>query len=222
MSLENYIKRYTSGHSASRKMQEMYDNADKYTYEQFEEQLDKAKYRPSKKDNDVGGNSMEYQKLLDRYDGNEERANQEFDGTMGAYRANKAQAMSDFLAKKMASLKDSMPKQEAKPEPAPAPEPEPEKKEKKPVTYSPQIQEALSRVRNYESKYTNQVLNNEYNFGFNKFKKNKENGPTETTMPVSPRTNGSELNNWDKNGSELNNWSGSNKYTNNQYDFSNV
>lgn len=188
MSLENYIKRYTSGHSASRKMQEMYDNPDKYTYEQFEEQLGKAKYRPSKKDDNLGGNSMEYQKLLDRYDDNEDRANQEFDGTLAAYNSSKNGVLNDFLAKKMKGLKNNMPKQEAAPPPsAPAPAPEPEKK--KEFSYSPEMQQALSRVRNYENKYTNQVMNNESNFGYNGFTKNKGNGPQETTMPVGPPSN---------------------------------
>ena len=161
MSLDNYIKRYTSGHSASRKMQEMYDNADDYTYEEFGEQLDKAKYRPSKKDDNVGGNSMEYQKLLDRYDDNEERANQEFDGTMGAYRANKAQAMVDFLAKKK-------PKEVEKPVAAPEPKKEEPEKKKGPVEYSDEIKQAISRVKNYESPFGGSNASSE-DRGFNSF-----------------------------------------------------
>jgi len=209
MSLENYIQRYTSGHSASRKMQEMYDNPDKYTYEQFEEQLGKAKYRPSKKDDNLGGNSMEYQKLLDRYDGNEERANQEFDGTMGAYKASKAQVMNDFLAKKMKSLKNSVSKQETKAEPAPVPEPE--KKEEKKKSYSPEMQQALSRVRSYENKFTNQAMNNDFNFGYNGFRKKqkREDGyPNPMPLPAvnaDPKTDGF-----------------ANQYGMQKYDFSNV
>lgn len=161
MALDNYIDRYTSGHSASRKMQEMYDNADDYTYDQFQEQLDKAKYKPSKKDDNVGGNSMEYQKLLDRYDGNEERANQEFDGTMGAYRANKAQASVDFLAKKK-------PKEVEKPVAAPEPKKEEPKKPKGPIEYSSEIKQAISRVKNYESPFGGSNASSE-DRGYNSF-----------------------------------------------------
>jgi len=202
MSLENYIKEYTSGHFASRKMQEMYDNADKYTYQQFDEQLSKAKNRPSKKDDNLGGNSMEYQKLLDRYDGNEERANQEFDGRLSAYKASKNQVLNDFLAKKMGNLENKVANQQTKPAPAPAPTPAPEleKKEEKKKSYSPQMQEALSRVRNYENKYTKQMMNNEYDSGLNGFRKKKRKQLQYTGFHPKPASN----------------------YDMNPYDFSNV
>ena len=183
MSLQNYIQSYTSGHSASRKMQEMYDNPDKYTSEQFEEQLGKAKYRPSKKDLNLGGNSDEYQKLLDRYDGDENRANQEFDSKLSAYNSSKTQVMNEFLAKKMQGLKNTVDKIESKQELAPATNPatnpEPKKREvEEKFSYSPEMQQALSRVRNYENKFTNQALNNNFNFGYNGFRKNKSSSET--------------------------------------------
>ena len=179
MSLQNYIQSYTSGHSASRKMQEMYDNPDKYTSEQFEEQLGKAKYRPSKKDLNLGGNSDEYQKLLDRYDGDENRANQEFDSKLSAYNSSKTQVMNEFLAKKMQGLKNTVDKIESKQESAPTTNPEPKKREvKEEFSYSPEMQQALSRVRNYENKFTNQALNNNFNFGYNGFRKNKSSSET--------------------------------------------
>ena len=44
--LDKYIKKYTSGHSAARKMQEMFANPGDYSYDEFTSQLDKAKYIP--------------------------------------------------------------------------------------------------------------------------------------------------------------------------------
>jgi len=213
MSLDNYIKRYTSGHDASRKMQEMYDNASNYTYEEFEEQLDKAKYIPSKTDSNVGGNSYEYQKLLDRYDDNEDRANQEFDGTMAAYRANKSQAMSDFLARKM----ESLPKQQAAAPSNPEPEPEAKTEPKGPVTHSPEIQQAKQRVKSYVNQHSQDIANPDSNFGYNKFSEGIKDELKDTKRYEDASSNIYGSKDYSNDELEL-----ENKYMNQQYDFSNV
>ena len=59
MSLSDYLKKYTSGHATSRKIEEMYKDPTKYSYEDFVKQLDKAKYIPQRED---------YMRSVDEYD----------------------------------------------------------------------------------------------------------------------------------------------------------
>ena len=86
----------------------------------------------------------------------------------------------------------------------------PKKEEKKPTTYSPEMQEALSRVRSYENKYTDKVMNNESNFGFNGFKKKQEEDQNQGPQPL-PASNADQKTD-----------GFANQYGMQQYDFSNV
>lgn len=102
MSLSDYLKKYTSGHATSRKIEEMYKDPTKYSYEDFVKQLDKAKYIPQRED---------YMRSVDEYD---EFDKQAYSAAMGEYLGIRNSLLSAFNNARNTQI-------ERAPTPAPAP-----------------------------------------------------------------------------------------------------
>ena len=92
--LQDYLKNYTSGHSDARKMEEMFKNAGQYSYEDFANQIDKAKYIPQY--GDFVGNSDD-----DEY--NERRANDQYGRANSTYLGVRSNLLNEFLSKNQAA-----------------------------------------------------------------------------------------------------------------------
>ena len=86
----SYLSNYTSGHSDARKMQEMYNNPSKYTYDQFKQQLGKAKYKPDPRD------YSESYGTLYRFGSDERKAEQKYNADYGKYLGIRNSLLLDF------------------------------------------------------------------------------------------------------------------------------
>lgn len=106
MSLSDYLKKYTSGHATSRKIEEMYKDPTKYSYEDFVKQLDKAKYIPQRED---------YMRSVDEYD---EFDKQAYSAARGEYLGIRNSLLSAFNNARNTQI-------ERAPTPAPTPAPAP-------------------------------------------------------------------------------------------------
>ena len=106
MSLSDYLKKYTSGHATSRKIEEMYKDPTKYSYEDFVKQLDKAKYIPQRED---------YMRSVDEYDEFDKPA---YSAAMGEYLGIRNSLLSAFNNARNTQI-------ERAPTPAPTPAPAP-------------------------------------------------------------------------------------------------
>ena len=106
--LDQYLEKYTSGHSAARKMQEMFNNPGKYSYNDFSSQLDKAKYIP--KYDDYLGN-------YDDYEYAERQATKKYNTANSTYLGIRSNLLNDFAGRQQA------PAPAPKPKAAPAPKP---------------------------------------------------------------------------------------------------
>ena len=92
--LQSYLSNYTSGHSDARKMEEMFNNPGKYSYQDFVNQIDKAKYIPQY--GDFLGNSDD-----DEY--NERRADEGYSKANSTYLGVRSNLLNEFLSKNQAS-----------------------------------------------------------------------------------------------------------------------
>lgn len=106
MSLSDYLKKYTSGHATSRKIEEMYKDPTKYSYEDFVKQLDKAKYIPQRED---------YMRSVDEYDEFDKPA---YSAARGEYLGIRNSLLSAFNNARNTQI-------ERAPTPAPTPAPAP-------------------------------------------------------------------------------------------------
>lgn len=110
--LQDYLKNYTSGHSNARKMEEMFENPGDYTYEEFANQIDKAKYIPAYED--FLGNSDD-----DEY--NERRADEQFGPANSAYLSLRSNLLNEFSNANQAANAAPSSAPSSAPAPAPAP-----------------------------------------------------------------------------------------------------
>lgn len=93
----SYLSNYTSGHSDARKMQEMYNNPSQYTYDQFSQQLDKAKYKPDPRD------YSESYGTLYRFGSDERDAEQKYNADYGKYLGIRNSLLLDFKGRAAAA-----------------------------------------------------------------------------------------------------------------------
>ena len=110
--LQDYLKKYTSGHSNAREIEEMYNNPGDYSPEEFASALDKAKYIPEYAD--FLGNSDD-----DEY--NEKRADEQFGPANSAYLGLRSNLLTEFSNANQAA--NTAPSSSGSPASAPAPAP---------------------------------------------------------------------------------------------------